>query len=145
MATADRWQAFHLMSLSRRRSEQELWLRCQRNPLAMIAARSMTASDGATMASRCSMADMADGFSSVDTTFDGPWSPDGLVISFRARCVGTIDRILGATCSDNAIIPVYFQSLSGYIPRSLLRASGLLPCYPNTPQLAAGIFYCPNF
>jgi hypothetical protein len=23
----------------------------------------------------------------------------------------------------------------------LLRASGLLPCYPNTPQLAAGIFY----
>ncbi len=32
------------------------------------------------------------------------------------------------------------KSLSGHIPRSLLRASGLLPCYPNTPQLAAGIF-----
>src|SRR3954452_21410183 len=33
------------------------------------------------------------------------------------------------------------ESLSGCIPRSLLRASGLLPCCPNTPQLAAGIFY----
>ena len=35
-----------------------------------------------------------------------------------------------------------FEPLSGCIPRSLLRASGLLPCCPNTPQLAAGIFYC---
>jgi len=34
----------------------------------------------------------------------------------------------------------HLESLSGCIPRSLLRASGLLPCCPNTPQLAAGIF-----
>ena len=36
----------------------------------------------------------------------------------------------------------YLESFSGCIPRSLLRVAGLLPCCPNTPQLAAGIFYC---
>ncbi len=36
--------------------------------------------------------------------------------------------------------PHLVESLSGCIPRSLLRAAGLLPCCPNTPQLAAGIF-----
>jgi hypothetical protein len=33
-----------------------------------------------------------------------------------------------------------FGSLSGCIPRSLLRTSSLPPCCPNTQQLAAGIF-----
>jgi len=42
---------------------------------------------------------------------------------------------------DEAVAFLAVESLSGCIPRSLLRASGLLPCCPNTPQLAAGIFY----
>src|ERR1700750_1238152 len=48
----------------------------------------------------------------------------------------------GPTSPIGGAVPVRgLESLSGCIPRSLLRASGLLPCCPNTPQLAAGIFY----
>ncbi len=50
------------------------------------------------------------------------------------------DYVLLPTQQQSSDLDSVIESLSGHIPRSLLRASGLLPCYPNTPQLAAGIF-----